>query len=342
MHTMSQTNFANLVINWQQTHGRTNLPWQQHITPYRVWVSEVMLQQTTVATVSRYFDPFLSRFPDISTLACSDLQDVLSLWAGLGYYRRARYLHQGARYLHEHCNDELPNGYDEMIKIPGIGPSTAGAILSLGFGQYGVILDGNVKRVLCRYGGIPTPVNENGTMKQLWDIAKQVAPQRSGFRHYSQGMMDIGATVCHKQSPQCEVCPLNQSCFACINEQQDSIPARSSKKKNIKKMDLPLILITDGVSRMLKKQPSDALWADMWMPPICQHPLHKKYKSLPTFVHKLTHYDIHVFPYFIKVDDESLQDCGKWVPIDDTGVPKPKIVEKCLSKLKKRLPKLSS
>ena len=321
--------FSDKVVQWQACHGRHHLPWQQNISPYKTWVSEVMLQQTTVRTVLDYFEPFVNRFPDIPTLAQSDLESVLSYWAGLGYYRRARYLHQGARYIADHHNSTFPESYDEMIKIPGIGASTAGAIRSLAFDQNGVILDGNVKRVLTRHIGIKTPINQPSTMKQLWQHAHTLAPT-THHRSYSQGMMDLGATVCHKQSPHCSACPLHKTCWTHQHNAYDTIPAKNIKKK-VKTMRLQPVVITNGNTILLEKQASDGLWADMWMlPNFCQHQ-HPHIHPLPAFQHVLTHFRISVEPLIVYSNEVPItKNNQRWTTIDDADTPTPKIVDKCV------------
>ncbi len=322
---------ASKIIQWHKKHGRHHLPWQNDINPYRVWVSEVMLQQTTVQTVLHYFPRFINQFPDCASLAKSDLQEVLTLWSGLGYYRRARYLHQGSHYISHDLKGKWPNNLESLLSIPGVGRSTAGAILSLAMNKRGVILDGNVKRVLMRHEGISSPVSETLTIKRLWSIAESHQP-KTNHRVYSQALMDIGATLCHVKSPQCHECPIKQTCHTSINDLWDSIPAKNPRKK-AQKISLYFNIVTDGQYIQLEKQPSNALWADTWLPKKakeqCPHPL--------SFKHILSHRIITVHPHFTFVNHAPMtHDTLIWVHINDNSIPKSTLLEKCISILKKQ------
>ena len=316
------------VIDWHHTHGRHHLPWQQNITPYRVWVSEVMLQQTTVNTVLSYFPKFIEKYPTIEALSTADYQDVLTLWSGLGYYRRAKYLYQGARTLCSEYQGQWPSTLKELMKIPGIGRSTAGALLSLGMNKRGVILDGNVKRVLQRVYGITTPTNDSGTMKKLFELAQDAHPQ-DHHRTYSQAMMDIGATLCHVKSPHCDACPIQHDCHTHHHQLWDQIPAKAKRKKP-ESISLHLSLYTDGMHVLLCQQPDTGLWADTWLPPISEEktPLHG------SFTHVLTHRRIKVYPHVIHVTQPPNIPCARWLKIDEDGIPKTKILTKCLAHIK--------
>lgn len=330
--------FSERVVAWYRHHGRHDLPWQQNITPYSTWVSEVMLQQTTVQTVLKYFDVFMQRFPNIETLAKSDLQEVLSYWAGLGYYRRARYLHLGAQHVVTEHHGLFPSNYDEIVKIPGIGASTAGAILSLAFNAPGTILDGNVKRVLVRHIGIPDAIDKPSTMKQLWQHAKSLSPKQC-HKEYSQGMMDLGATRCHKRDPECTLCPLNKDCYCFKHNAHSQIPGKNIRKK-VKTMNLYPVIITDGHSIVLEKQAPDGLWADMWLLPNLDK---KNDEAVPltTFQHVLTHFRITVQPFLLKIDSKpSISENQRWTNIDDASTPKPKIVDKCIKQAIEHLKKM--
>ncbi len=199
--------FQKKVLTWFKKHGRKSLPWQNPATPYRVWVSEIMLQQTQVATVIDYFERFMQRFPNVADLASAPLDDVLTLWAGLGYYARARNLHRSAQMIVQQFSGEFPESLEELQLLPGVGRSTAGAIRSLGFGKSAAILDGNVKRVLARLHGVEGWPGQSSVLKILWDLAEEYTPKRSGGA-YTQAMMDLGATLCTPKAPKCGICPV--------------------------------------------------------------------------------------------------------------------------------------
>src|SRR5262245_49623140 len=203
--------FAEAVLAWYDVHGRRNLPWQHPRTPYRVWISEVMLQQTQVATVIPYFERFVTRFPNVDALARTDIDDVLHLWTGLGYYARARNLHAAAKRIVEHHRGELPHELDELQALPGIGRSTPGAPLSAGHGIRAPILDGNVKRVLARYFGVPGYPGQNAVAEVLWAHAESTTPCER-VADYTQAIMDLGATLCTRSNPRCSNCPVASNC----------------------------------------------------------------------------------------------------------------------------------
>jgi len=201
--------FADLLIAWHAKSGRHHLPWQKSKDPYAVWVSEIMLQQTQVTTVIDYYNRFMKKFPTIKALALADEEEVMKLWSGLGYYRRARFLHEGAQMIVEEMEGNFPSEFELMMKIPGIGRSTAGAIAAFSFNQKKAILDGNVKRVLSRYFLITEWTGLPKTEKKLWDYAESLLPNKN-IDTYTQALMDLGATLCNKK-PQCHVCPLKKN-----------------------------------------------------------------------------------------------------------------------------------
>ena len=210
---LSVSDFATRLLDWFDEHGRKDLPWQHPKDAYRVWVSEVMLQQTQVQTVIPYFERFMARFPDVITLADAAQDDVLQHWSGLGYYARARNLHRAAQVIRDNHAGEFPRTLDEVIDLPGIGRSTAGAILSLAFGQRHTILDGNVKRVLARHQAVEGWPGRTAVAKQLWEIAEQYTPEENTAA-YTQAIMDLGATLCTRSKPACERCPVATDCQA--------------------------------------------------------------------------------------------------------------------------------
>ncbi|HQR24189.1 MAG TPA: A/G-specific adenine glycosylase, partial [Steroidobacteraceae bacterium] len=218
------TGFAAALLAWSEAGGRKDLPWQRDPTPYRVWVSEIMLQQTQVATAIPYYRAFMERFPDVRTLAAARLDEVLHLWSGLGYYARARNLHRAAQLIVRDHGGRFPQTLDAVIDLPGIGRSTAGAILALALGQRHAILDGNVKRVLARHFGIEGSPAESAVEKVFWEIAESCTPYER-VAEYTQGIMDLGATVCTRARPACLLCPVSTDCIARQHGLQSQLPA---------------------------------------------------------------------------------------------------------------------
>ncbi len=240
---MLKESFSERVLDWYEQHGRKHLPWQQSITPYRVWLSEVMLQQTQVATVIDYFERFTQRFPEVQALADAPLDDVLQLWAGLGYYSRAKNLHKAALMVCEDFAGEFPAEQSLLETLPGVGRSTAAAIISLAFEQPATILDGNVKRVVARHRGIEGWPGQSQTLKALWFEAEQLTPRdHFSARAYTQVMMDIGATVCKRSKPDCALCPVTDDCVARVNDRIAAIPAKKPKKDKPVKTTQMLII----------------------------------------------------------------------------------------------------
>ena len=254
---------AKAVLTWFDASGRHDLPWQRDISPYRVWVSEIMLQQTQVSTVIPYYQRFMQRFPTVETLAGAPVDDVLHLWTGLGYYARARNLHKAARIVTEKYRGKFPGTLDQLAELPGIGRSTAGAILALSMDQRGVILDGNVKRVLCRYYAIPTWSGESATQKQLWALADQATPDQR-IAAYTQAMMDLGATVCTRGKPACSRCPLADNCQAFALNLSQSLPV-SKPRKTLPVRQTFMVMCGQGdLSVLLEQRPASGIWGGLW------------------------------------------------------------------------------
>ena len=226
----NNTSFAEQLLTWFDQHGRKHLPWQKDINAYRVWVSEIMLQQTQVATVINYFERFMERFPAAKDLAEADVDDILALWTGLGYYARARNLHKAANILVRQHKAEMPFSIDELIALPGIGRSTAGAIMALAHQQKHPILDGNVKRVLARYTAISGWPGKKPVEQKLWKIAESLLPEKR-ITHYTQAQMDLGATICKRNKPLCLQCPLHEDCKAFQLTKLALFPPASQKKQ---------------------------------------------------------------------------------------------------------------
>jgi A/G-specific adenine glycosylase len=260
--------FAGLVLTWFDEHGRRNLPWQREPTAYRVWVSEIMLQQTQVGTVIPYFDRFVKRFPDLPALARASLDEVLQHWSGLGYYARARNLHRLARELDARYGGVFPRTLEEVQALPGIGRSTAGAILSLAFGLRHPILDGNVKRLLARVFAVPGWPGAAAVQKRLWELAERYTP-RERVAHYNQAVMDLGASVCTRGTPGCAICPLSRECLAHAQGLQQLIPAPRPRRAQPVRNTHLLVLRTEGGELLLERRPPSGIWGGLWSFPEC-------------------------------------------------------------------------
>ncbi|PCH95082.1 MAG: A/G-specific adenine glycosylase [Gammaproteobacteria bacterium] len=282
--TKSAKQFANQVVTWYHYQGRKHLPWQQNKSPYSVWVSEIMLQQTQVATVIPYYQRFISSFPNIADLAKADEDKVLHHWTGLGYYARARNLHKAAKLIVQNHAGIFPEQIEQVIALPGIGRSTAGAILSLALNQHQPILDGNVKRVLARnylvegYNGLAK------FDKTLWQISETLTPAiDTGF--YTQSMMDLGATVCTRSKPNCELCPLQSSCLAHATGQQAQFPNKKPKKQIPQKstiMVIPKLTTATSNKVLMEKRPPVGIWGGLW----CFYEV-SQYDEIPALLSRL-------------------------------------------------------
>ncbi len=265
----SATEFTDRVVAWYERHGRKDLPWQYEPTPYRVWISEIMLQQTRVTTVIPYFQGFMQRFPDLPTLAQAPADQVLHHWSGLGYYARARNLHQAARQIMEHHGGEIPTALEQLQSLPGIGRSTAGAVLSLACGQRHPILDGNVKRVLTRCFAVPGWPGKAAVQRQLWELAERHTPTRR-VNKYNQAMMDLGAAVCTRSAPRCGDCPLSTPCLARQQGGQTNYPQpRPRKRQPVRKTHL-LLLRSPAGEVLLERRPPSGIWGGLWSFPECE------------------------------------------------------------------------
>lgn len=258
--------FTQPLLAWYSNHGRKDLPWQHPQTPYRVWVSEIMLQQTQVKTVIPYFNRFMESFPDIQTLANADEDDVLSHWSSLGYYSRARNLHHTAKIIHYDHQDKFPATIQQLLNLKGIGPSTAAAIASLAFNQPTAILDGNVKRVLCRYFMVEGSTKKAHVQKKLTSYANQCMPE-SNCREYTQAIMDLGATCCTPKKPACSACPLQNACLAYQHNAVEHFPNKDEKKTLPTKQQHFLLLYQDDGTILLEKRPPKGIWGGLWCLP---------------------------------------------------------------------------
>lgn len=303
--------FATQLIQWQKVHGRHQLPWQRTCDPYAIWISEIMLQQTQVNTVIPYYLRFIERYPDIKSLAQAPLDQVLAVWSGLGYYARARHLHQTANIIMRDFQGHFPQQASMIQELPGIGRSTAAAIAVFAYGQYHAILDGNVKRVFSRFFGIEGYPGERKTQDLLWAKAEQLLPQGNipeQIKTYTQALMDLGATVCIRRHPCCAHCPIQQQCSAFKQHRQDELPTPKPRKVPPKKAVTSLILIRQN-ELFLKKRPDSGIWGGLWAFPeihigenihhYCTQHLGIKIKQiidLPVVSHQFTHFKLDIYP----------------------------------------------
>lgn len=254
------------VLAWFDRHGRKNLPWQQDISPYRVWVSEIMLQQTQVRTVIPYFERFMRELPTVQSLAAASEDQVLHLWTGLGYYSRARNLQRTAQWICEQHGGEFPDQVEALSDLPGIGRSTAGAIISIAHRKRAAILDGNVKRVLARLHAVPGWPGESAALKTLWDYAESHTPN-DRVADYTQAMMDLGATLCTRSKPACALCPLSADCLALRQGNPQDYPGKKPPKTLPVKTTQMLIISSSEGEILLEKRPSTGIWAGLWIFP---------------------------------------------------------------------------
>lgn len=297
--------FAPALLAWFDRAGRKHLPWQQDPTPYRVWVSEIMLQQTQVATVIGYYERFMLRFPDVRALAAAPADEVLHLWTGLGYYARARNLHRAAQLIVAEHGGEFPQTIEAAQALPGIGRSTAGAILALSRAQRHPILDGNVKRVLARYFGIEGFPGEHAVEKTLWALADECTPA-GRVAHYTQAIMDLGATLCVRSRPLCAACPLAEHCVARIEGRQSALPAPRPKKIRPQRTAYVVLLVRDDGAVLLERRPPAGIWGGLWtLPQFEEREAAQAWSGadrttvLPPYSHSFTHFDLTLHPLLV-------------------------------------------
>ena len=331
--------FSQQLLNWFDQHGRHDLPWQIDRNPYRVWLSEIMLQQTQVATVIPYFHRFTTRFPTVVALANAELDDVLHLWSGLGYYARARNLHKCARLVVQEHAGLFPRTLDGLQSLPGIGRSTAAAILSCAYGQQATILDGNVKRVLTRYHAITGWPEQSAVKTKLWALAETTTPvERCG--DYSQAIMDLGATLCTRSKPDCPNCPLAQQCKAYRSGRQAEFPSKKPRKR-IPTRSTCMLIINDGSKVLLEQRPPQGIWGGLWSLPECETDSSldahcgaltgtspEMVRAGEVFRHTFTHFHLYIKPIWLRVrhtDSIRSDDRLRWFnpAAIDTGVPAP-------------------
>jgi len=295
--------FAARIVAWQREHGRHALPWQNTRDPYRVWLSEIMLQQTQVATVLAYYDRFTARFADVGALAAAEPGEVLAAWSGLGYYSRARNLHRCAQVVVAEHGGEFPTTSEALARLPGIGRSTAAAIAAFCFGERVAILDGNVKRVLARVLAFDGDLADARPERELWDAATALLPPRD-IGPYTQGLMDLGATVCVARSPHCLLCPARDGCRAARAGTQERYPVRSRRGVRGRRENVWLELRWQGAVWLVERAAS-GVWAGLWSLPeldsiaafeAASAGWHGRGELLDPFVHVLTHFDWHLQP----------------------------------------------
>ncbi|MBV6290421.1 A/G-specific adenine glycosylase [Pseudomonas aegrilactucae] len=309
---MNPEQFSSAVLEWYDRNGRHDLPWQQGITPYRVWVSEIMLQQTQVSTVLNYFGRFMEALPSVEALAAAPEDEVLHLWTGLGYYTRARNLQKTAKIVVEQYGGEFPRDVERLTELPGIGLSTAGAIASISMGLRAPILDGNVKRVLARYTAQEGYPGEPKVAKALWANAERYTPH-SRVNHYTQAMMDLGATLCTRSKPSCLLCPLERGCEAHLLGQEIRYPIPKPRKTLPQRSTLmPLLANAEGAI-LLYRRPSTGLWGGLWSLPELdslddlehlaeQHGVHLGApRALDGLVHTFSHFQLAIQPWLVPV-----------------------------------------
>jgi len=287
---ITEKQFAQHLLDFYDKHGRKDLPWQQNPTAYRVWVSEIMLQQTQVKTVIPYYQKFVARFPNVESLAEAHLDDVLHHWQGLGYYSRARNLHQCAQTVVEKFTGEFPDNLQAMESLPGIGRSTAGAILSLALGQSTPILDGNVKRVLARVFLVDGWYGQTAVSKKLWALSEKYTPT-SRTDNFNQAMMDLGAGLCSRSKPQCDLCPLSDHCLAFQQDKTAEYPHRKPKKAIPTKQAVMWLNLNDNRQILLEKRPPAGIWGGLWSLPELDDA--EEFEAIvDEFEHTFTHYKL--------------------------------------------------
>ncbi|KIG02286.1 A/G-specific adenine glycosylase [Caballeronia concitans] len=334
--------FSSRLIAWQRIHGRHDLPWQNTRDAYRIWLSEIMLQQTQVSTVIPYYARFLERFPTVTMLADAPIDDVMALWAGLGYYSRARNLHRCAQAVAYEHGGAFPQTVDELAELPGIGRSTAAAIASFAFGARATILDGNVKRVLARVFGVEGFPGEKRVENAMWTLAESLLPDaadKADVTAYTQGLMDLGATLCVRGKPDCARCPFAPDCVANVEGRQRELPA-ARPKKAVPTRKTWMLVLKDGDSILLEKRPPTGIWGGLWSLPeapdeaalaAVAHNLggEAHLERLAPLSHTFTHFKLEIEPRLgqARGAPQEAMDAGTvWAPlsrIDSFGVPAP-------------------
>ncbi|HYR36029.1 MAG TPA: A/G-specific adenine glycosylase [Burkholderiales bacterium] len=296
--------FAEKLIRWQRRHGRRNLPWQGTRDPYRIWLSEVMLQQTQVSAVIPYYERFLRRFPTVAELAAASEEEVLELWSGLGYYARGRNLHRAARQM---AATGFPRTAEALAELAGVGRSTAAAIAAFAYGERGAILDGNVKRVLARAFAV-------SDAKALWPLAERLLPKR-GIETYTQALMDLGATVCTRLNPRCERCPVSDACKARKQKRIAELPAPRARRE-LPQREVTWLVLRHDDAVLVERRPSPGIWGGLWCPPEFAGRKPAGAKALAPIEHGFTHYRLRIKPLLCDVQERK---AGRWLRLEDAG-----------------------
>jgi A/G-specific adenine glycosylase len=333
--------FAPLLLDWFESGGRKDLPWQRDPTPYRVWVSEIMLQQTQVATVIPYYEAFMQRFPDVRSLAAAPLDEVLHLWSGLGYYARARNLQRAAQAIVARHGGQFPADIEAVMELPGVGRSTAGAILALSRGERHAILDGNVKRVMARYFGVEGYPGEPAVERKLWALSEACTP-RARAADYTQAIMDLGATICTRSRPICLLCPVTAGCVARANNLQHRLPAPRPRAARPAREAWLVVAMRGAHKVLLERRPPSGVWGGLWGLPECPTRSHAEQwcrehlsgasapRASAPLRHAFSHFDYEMRPLVVHClgKAESLRDDDRFLWYDTQrpakiGLPKP-------------------
>lgn len=335
--------FAPQVVAWQRTHGRHHLPWQNTQDPYRVWLSEIMLQQTQVATVLAYYTRFLERFPTVASLAQAEQEDVMPYWAGLGYYARARNLHRCAQTVMLQWDGQFPTQAEQLASLPGIGRSTAAAIAAFCFGARTPIMDGNVKRVFTRYFGVYGETQKRAVEQALWTIAEDIVAQAPGtldMAAYTQGLMDLGSQCCTRTKPDCQRCPLQSNCYARLHQVQNELPTKKQRKQQDERY-CHMLIVRSGDEILLEQRPDQGIWGGLLSLPevsdenelmsLARHyDPHAEPIRLASFQHVFSHFKLHISPWLCQVKLPMLAEPqtkhSLWMPtnkLDQAALPAP-------------------
>ena len=338
---MSAPSFAARVVRWQSRHGRHDLPWQGSRDPYRIWISEIMLQQTQVSTVIAYYERFIARFPDVASLASAQPDDVLALWSGLGYYARARNLLAAARIVAAE-GGAFPRTFDALVALPGIGRSTAAAIAAFAEGERRAILDGNVRRVLARHAGEAGDPASARVVARLWALAEARLP-KSAIEAYTQGLMDLGATVCTARDPACARCPVARDCVARAEERWHELPGKRRKARGARR-GIAMLVVIDRGDVLLERRPAAGIWGGLWSLPEApdsgsvrriarQWGIEAaRLERLEPFEHAFTHFILEVAPWRVHArKPASRRPDALWLPLSEIeGAALPSPVKKLL------------
>jgi A/G-specific adenine glycosylase len=334
--SLAELSFSERLLAWFAIYGRHDLPWQHPATPYRVWVSEVMLQQTQVITVIPYFERFTRSFASIDQLANASVDDVLAHWSGLGYYARGRNLHKAAQIIVHEYGGVFPRDVAALIALPGIGLSTAHAILSLAYNYPTAICDGNVRRVLARWHKLDMPIETKTATEKLWQLAKTLQSKEQAG-NYTQAIMDLGATICTRVRPRCDVCPVADDCQALLSGQDvTQWPIRTKKRaKPVRTCDMFLLMREDGAVWLQAPDKQEGLWGGLYQLPqnLPDFLVVQLRAELPKINHVFTHFSLLITPYLIKItniNQTQLPINGVWYNLDDCSIARPAIVDKLI------------